>query len=345
MKALVKAKKEVGLWMEDVPVPEVGPNDVLVKVRRTAICGTDVHIWNWDEWSQRTIPVPMTVGHEFMGEVAELGSEVRGLTIGQRVSGEGHITCGHCRNCRAGRRHLCRNTVGLGVNRTGSFAEYVSLPAVNVFPLPDSITDEVASFLDPLGNAVHTALSFDLVGEDVLITGAGPIGVMAASVARFVGARHVVVTDVNEYRLDLARKMGATRAVNVQKQSLRDVMEELHMHEGFDVGLEMSGNGEAFRGMLEVMNHGGRVAILGIPSKDVAIDWNQVIFKGLLLKGVYGREMFETWYKMSSLIQSGLPLGPVLTHRFPIDRFVDGFEIMRSGQSGKVVLDWTSAAE
>jgi threonine 3-dehydrogenase len=289
--------------------------------------------------------VPMTVGHEFMGEVAELGSEVRGLEIGQRVSGEGHITCGHCRNCRAGRRHLCRNTVGLGVNRTGSFAEYVSLPAVNVFPLPDSITDEVASFLDPLGNAVHTALSFDLVGEDVLITGAGPIGVMAASVARFVGARHVVVTDVNEYRLDLARKMGATRAVNVQKQSLRDVMEELHMHEGFDVGLEMSGNGEAFRGMLEVMNHGGRVAILGIPSKDVAIDWNQVIFKGLLLKGVYGREMFETWYKMSSLIQSGLPLGPVLTHRFPIDRFVDGFEIMRSGQSGKVVLDWTNAAE
>ncbi len=345
MKALVKAKKEVGLWMEDVPVPEVGPNDVLVKVRRTAICGTDVHIWNWDEWSQRTIPVPMTVGHEFMGEVAELGSEVRGLEIGQRVSGEGHITCGHCRNCRAGRRHLCRNTVGLGVNRTGCFAEYVSLPAVNVFPLPDSITDEVASFLDPLGNAVHTALSFDLVGEDVLITGAGPIGVMAASVARFVGARHVVVTDVNEYRLDLARKMGATRAVNVQKQSLRDVMEELHMHEGFDVGLEMSGNGEAFRGMLEVMNHGGRVAILGIPSKDVAIDWNQVIFKGLLLKGVYGREMFETWYKMSSLIQSGLPLGPVLTHRFPIDRFVDGFEIMRSGQSGKVVLDWTNAAE
>ena len=345
MKALVKAKKEVGLWMEDVPVPEVGPNDVLVKVRRTAICGTDVHIWNWDEWSQRTIPVPMTVGHEFMGEVAELGSEVRGLEIGQRVSGEGHITCGHCRNCRAGRRHLCRNTVGLGVNRTGCFAEYVSLPAVNVFPLPDSITDEVASFLDPLGNAVHTALSFDLVGEDVLITGAGPIGVMAASVARFVGARHVVVTDVHEYRLDLARKMGAPRAVHVQKQSLRDVMEELHMHEGFDVGLEMSGNGEAFRGMLEVMNHGGRVAILGIPSKDVAIDWNQVIFKGLLLKGVYGREMFETWYKMSSLIQSGLPLGPVLTHRFPIDRFVDGFEIMRSGQSGKVVLDWTNAAE
>jgi threonine 3-dehydrogenase len=334
MKALVKAKKEVGLWMEDVPVPEVGPNDVLVKVRRTAICGTDVHIWNWDEWSQRTIPVPMTVGHEFMGEVAELGSEVRGLEIGQRVSGEGHITCGHC-----------RNPVGLGVNRTGCFAEYVSLPAVNVFPLPDSITDEVASFLDPLGNAVHTALSFDLVGEDVLITGAGPIGVMAASVARFVGARHVVVTDVNEYRLDLARKMGATRAVNVQKQSLRDVMEELHMHEGFDVGLEMSGNGEAFRGMLEVMNHGGRVAILGIPSKDVAIDWNQVIFKGLLLKGVYGREMFETWYKMSSLIQSGLPLGPVLTHRFGIDRFAEGFEVMRSGQSGKVVLDWTNAAE
>jgi len=342
MKALVKAKKEIGLWMEDVPVPEVGPNDVLVKVRRASICGTDVHIWNWDEWSQRTIPVPMTIGHEFMGEVAELGSEVRGLEIGQRVSGEGHVTCGHCRNCRAGRRHLCRNTVGLGVNRTGCFAEYVSLPAVNVFPLPDAVTDDIASFLDPLGNAVHTALSFDMVGEDVLITGAGPIGVMAASIARFVGARHIVVTDVNEYRLELAKKMGATRAVNVTKQSLRDVMEELHMTEGFDVGLEMSGNGEAFRGMLDVMNHGGRVAILGIPTKDIAIDWNQVIFKGLLLKGVYGREMFETWYKMAAMIQSGLDVGPVLTHRFPAAEFAQGFEVMRTGQSGKVVLDWTS---
>jgi len=342
MKALVKAKKEIGLWMEDVPVPEVGPNDVLVKVRRASICGTDVHIWNWDEWSQRTIPVPVTIGHEFMGEVAELGSEVRGLEIGQRVSGEGHVTCGHCRNCRAGRRHLCRNTVGLGVNRTGCFAEYVSLPAVNVFPLPDAVTDDIASFLDPLGNAVHTALSFDMVGEDVLITGAGPIGVMAASIARFVGARHIVVTDVNEYRLELAKKMGATRAVNVTKQSLRDVMEELHMTEGFDVGLEMSGNGEAFRGMLDVMNHGGRVAILGIPTKDIAIDWNQVIFKGLLLKGVYGREMFETWYKMAAMIQSGLDVGPVLTHRFPAAEFAQGFEVMRTGQSGKVVLDWTS---
>jgi len=342
MKALVKVKKEIGLWMEDVPVPEVGPNDVLVKVRRASICGTDVHIWNWDEWSQRTIPVPMTIGHEFMGEVAELGSEVRGLEIGQRVSGEGHVTCGHCRNCRAGRRHLCRNTVGLGVNRTGCFAEYVSLPAVNVFPLPDAVTDDIASFLDPLGNAVHTALSFDMVGEDVLITGAGPIGVMAASVARFVGARHIVVTDVNEYRLELAKKMGATRAVNVGKQSLRDVMEELRMAEGFDVGLEMSGNGEAFRGMLDVMNHGGRVAILGIPTKDIAIDWNQVIFKGLLLKGVYGREMFETWYKMAAMIQSGLNVGPVLTHRFPAAEFAQGFEVMRTGQSGKVVLDWTA---
>jgi len=342
MKALVKAKKEIGLWMEDVPVPEVGPNDVLVKVRRASICGTDVHIWNWDEWSQRTIPVPMTIGHEFMGEVAELGSEVRGFELGQRVSGEGHVTCGHCRNCRAGRRHLCRNTVGLGVNRTGCFAEYVSLPAVNVFPLPDAVTDDIASFLDPLGNAVHTALSFDMVGEDVLITGAGPIGVMAASVARFVGARHIVVTDVNEYRLELAKKMGATRAVNVGKQSLRDVMEELHMAEGFDVGLEMSGNGEAFRGMLDVMNHGGRVAILGIPTKDIAIDWNQVIFKGLLLKGVYGREMFETWYKMAAMIQSGLNVGPVLTHRFPAAEFAQGFEVMRTGQSGKVVLDWTA---
>jgi threonine 3-dehydrogenase len=342
MKALVKAKKEVGLWMQDVPVPEVGPNDVLVKVRRTAICGTDVHIWNWDEWSQRTIPVPMTVGHEFMGVIAELGGEVRGLTVGQRVSGEGHVTCGHCRNCRAGRRHLCRNTIGLGVNRTGSFAEYVSLPAVNIFSLPDAVSDEIASYLDPLGNAVHTALSFDLVGEDVLITGAGPIGVMAAAVARFVGARHVVVTDVNEYRLALATKMGATRAVNVQKQSLRDVMEELHMAEGFDVGLEMSGNSEAFRSMLDVMNHGGNVAILGIPSKDTAIDWNQVIFKGLHLKGVYGREMFETWYKMAAMIQSGLDVTPALTHRFPAADFAQGFEVMRTGQSGKVVLDWTT---
>ena len=342
MKALVKAKKEVGLWMQDVPVPEVGHNDVLVKVHRTAICGTDVHIWNWDEWSQRTIPVPMTVGHEFMGVIAELGSEVRGLEIGQRVSGEGHVTCGHCRNCRAGKRHLCRNTIGLGVNRTGSFAEYVSLPAVNIFPLPDAVTDDIASYLDPLGNAVHTALSFDLVGEDVLITGAGPIGVMAAAVARFVGARHVVVTDVNDYRLALATQMGATRAVNVQKQSVRDVMEELHMAEGFDVGLEMSGNGEAFRGMLDVMNHGGRVAILGIPSKDSAIDWNQVIFKGLHLKGVYGREMFETWYKMAAMIQSGLDVTPALTHRFAAADFAQGFEVMRTGQSGKVVLDWTN---
>ncbi len=342
MKALVKAKKEVGLWMQDVPVPEVGHNDVLVKVHRTAICGTDVHIWNWDEWSQRTIPVPMTVGHEFMGVIAELGSEVRGLELGQRVSGEGHVTCGHCRNCRAGRRHLCRNTIGLGVNRTGSFAEYVSLPAVNIFPLPDAVTDDIASYLDPLGNAVHTALSFDLVGEDVLITGAGPIGVMAAAVARFVGARHVVVTDVNDYRLALATQMGATRAVNVQKQSVRDVMEELHMAEGFDVGLEMSGNGEAFRGMLDVMNHGGRVAILGIPSKDSAIDWNQVIFKGLHLKGVYGREMFETWYKMAAMIQSGLDVTPALTHRFAAADFAQGFEVMRTGQSGKVVLDWTN---
>ena len=342
MKALVKAKKEVGLWMQDVPVPEVGHNDVLVKVHRTAICGTDVHIWNWDEWSQRTIPVPMTIGHEFMGVIAELGSEVRGLELGQRVSGEGHVTCGHCRNCRAGRRHLCRNTIGLGVNRTGSFAEYVSLPAVNIFPLPDAVTDDIASYLDPLGNAVHTALSFDLVGEDVLITGAGPNGVMAAAGARFVGARHVVVTDVNDYRLALATQMGATRAVNVQKQSVRDVMEELHMAEGFDVGLEMSGNGEAFRGMLDVMNHGGRVAILGIPSKDSAIDWNQVIFKGLHLKGVYGREMFETWYKMAAMIQSGLDVTPALTHRFAAADFAQGFEVMRTGQSGKVVLDWTN---
>ena len=342
MKALVKAKRDVGLVMDEkVPMPEVGPNDVLIKVRRASICGTDIHIWNWDAWSQKTIPVPMTIGHEFMGEVADIGVGVTGFEKGDRVSGEGHLTCGHCRNCRAGKRHLCRNTVGIGVHRAGCFAEYVSLPAVNVFKLPDDIPDEIASFFDPLGNAVHTALSFDLVGEDVLITGGGPIGVMAAAIAKHVGARHVVVTDVNDYRLELAKKMGATRAVNVKTTTLRDVMKDLGMTEGFDVGMEMSGNGDALRGMLEVMNHGGRVAILGIPPSEVSIDWNHVIFKGLVLKGVYGREMFETWYKMVAMLQSGLDITPVLTHRFPARDFERAFETMRTGQSGKVVLDWT----
>ncbi len=340
MKALVKLKPEPGIWMDDVAEPSVGHNDVLIRIRKTAICGTDVHIYNWDDWSRKTIPVPMTIGHEFAGEVVEVGGEVAGFKPGDRVSGEGHITCGHCRNCRAGRRHLCRNTVGVGVNRSGCFAEYLAIPAVNAFHLPPEIGDDIAAILDPLGNAVHTALSFDLVGEDVLITGAGPIGAMAAAICRHVGARFVVVTDINDYRLDLAAKLGATRTVNVTGETLDDVMAELGMVEGFDVGLEMSGNPAAFRDMLRVMNHGGRVGILGIPPEEAALDLNAVIFKGLTLKGIYGREMFETWYKMSSMLQSGLDVTPVLTHGFSIDAFQEGFDVMRSGQSGKVVLDW-----
>jgi threonine 3-dehydrogenase len=342
MKALIKAERGVGLVMADVPMPTVGPNDVLIRVGRASLCGTDLHIWNWDSWAQRTVPVPLTIGHEFMGVVAEFGGEVKGFVVGQRVSAEGHITCGHCRNCRAGKRHLCRNTVGIGVGRNGAFAEYIVMPAVNVFALPDSINDDVASFLDPLGNAVHTALSFDLVGEDVLITGAGPIGVMATAIARFVGARYVVVTDVNEYRLNLALRMGATRAVNVATTDLGDVERELGMTEGFDVGLEMSGNGGALRQMLTTMNHGGRVALLGIPPEEVAIDWNLVIFKGLIIKGIYGREMFETWYKMTAMLGSGLPVGEVITHHVAADDFADAFEIMRSGHAGKIVMDWMS---
>ncbi|HEX5340794.1 MAG TPA: L-threonine 3-dehydrogenase [Gammaproteobacteria bacterium] len=341
MKALVKAKAAEGIWLQDVTKPKIGHNDLLIRVKKTAICGTDIHIYNWDEWAQKTIPVPMTVGHEFVGVVEELGSEVQGYKVGQRVSGEGHITCGHCRNCRAGRRHLCRNTVGVGVNRPGCFAEYLVIPAMNAFPLPDDISDDIAAFLDPLGNATHTALSFDLVGEDVLITGAGPIGCMAVAIARHVGARNVVITDVNDYRLELAHKMGATRAVNVAQQKIEDVMKELGMTEGFDVGLEMSGNPQAFRQMLANMVHGGKIALLGLPSGDVAIDWNQVIFKGLLLKGIYGREMFETWYKMAAMLQSGLDITPVLTHHYPIKDFQQGFDVMRSGKSGKVVLDWS----
>ena len=340
MKALSKLKAETGIWMTDAPKPEVGHNDLLIKIRKTAICGTDVHIYNWDEWAQNTIPVPMVVGHEYVGEVVDMGQEVRGFEVGDRVSGEGHITCGHCRNCRAGRVHLCRNTTGVGVNREGSFAEYLVIPAFNAFKIPDNISDELASIFDPFGNAVHTALSFDLVGEDVLITGAGPIGIMAAAVAKHVGARNVVITDINEYRLDLARKMGATRAVNVSEEKLEDVMTELGMTEGFDVGLEMSGVPLAFNSMLDNMNHGGKIAMLGIPPSDMAVDWNQVIFKGLVIKGIYGREMFETWYKMASLIQSGLDISPVITHQFNIDDFQQGFDTMLSGQSGKVILDW-----
>jgi threonine 3-dehydrogenase len=340
MKALVKRKREPGLWMEDVPVPEIGPNDVLIRVHTSAICGTDMHIWNWDAWSQRTIPVPMHVGHEYAGVIEKVGDEVEGYKVGDRVSGEGHIVCGHCRNCRAGKRHLCPNTKGVGVNRPGSFAEYLSLPASNLFKLPDSISFELASVFDPYGNAAHTALSFDMVGEDVLITGAGPIGIMAAAIAKHVGARHVVITDVNPYRLDLARKMGATRAVDISKETLADVEKELGMTEGFDVGMEMSGNGKAFQGMIDSMANGGRIAMLGILNDDVAIDWGKVIFKGLFLKGIYGREMFETWYKMAAMIQSGLDISPIITHRFAIDDFRQGFEVMGSGNSGKVILDW-----
>jgi len=341
MKALSKLHPKKGIWMTRVEVPVAGPNDLLIKIKKTAICGTDMHIYSWDEWSQNTIPVPMVVGHEYVGEVVDMGQEVRGFDVGDRVSGEGHITCGHCRNCRAGRRHLCRNTFGVGVDRQGAFAEYLVIPAFNAFKIPDNISDDLAAIFDPFGNAVHTALSFNLTGEDVLITGAGPIGIMAAAVAKHVGARHVVVTDINDYRLALAMEMGASRAVNVSKQSVEDVMQELGMSEGFDVGMEMSGVPSAFTSMLENMNHGGKIAMLGIPSSNMAIDWTKVIFKGLEIKGVYGREMFETWYKMASLIQSGLDLSPMLTHQFSVDDFQAGFDMMASGQSGKVILDWS----
>lgn len=342
MKALVKEKAEPGIWLEDVPEPKVGPNDVLIQIARTAICGTDMHIFKWDAWAQKTIPVPMAVGHEYCGRIVEVGSEVKGLKAGDRVSGEGHITCGYCRNCRAGRRHLCRNTIGVGVNRPGAFAEFLAIPADNTFKLPDSIGDDIAAILDPFGNATHTALAFNMVGEDVLITGAGPIGIMACAIARFVGARHVVITDVNDYRLELARRMGATRAINVQRETLDATMQSLGMQEGFDVGLEMSGNAAAFRELLRTMHHGGSVAILGIPPEEMAIDWSQVIFKGLTLKGIYGREMFETWYKMASMLQSGLELTPIITHHFPVQRYLEAFETMGSGHSGKVILDWST---
>ena len=341
MKALVKAKAERGIWMEDIEVPQIGHNDVLIQIHRTAICGTDIHIFQWDDWAQKTIPVPLAVGHEFSGKIVDLGTDVRGLEVGDRVSAEGHITCGVCRNCRAGRRHLCMNTQGIGVSRAGAFAEYLSVPAFNVFKLPDTISDDLAAVLDPLGNATHTALSFDLVGEDVLITGAGPIGIMAVAIARYAGARHIVITDINDYRLDLARKMGASRALNVQTESIDDTMRDLGMEEGFDVGMEMSGNPQAFRDMLRTMHHGGKVAILGIPPSETTIDWTEVIFKGLELKGIYGREMFETWYKMSSMLQSGLNIDAIITHHYDIDEFQPAFELMESGQSGKVILHWT----
>ncbi len=340
MKALVKRHNKPGLWMEEAPVPTIGINDVLIKIHKSAICGTDLHIYNWDEWAQKTIPYPMIVGHEYVGRIAAIGSNVKGFEIGELVSGEGHIVCGYCRNCKAGRRHLCKNTLGVVVNRQGSFAEYLSIPETNVWRCDPTIPEDILSIFDPFGNAVHTTLSYDLVGEDVLITGAGPIGIMAVAIAKHAGARHVVITDVNEYRLDLAKKMGASRAVNVSKEKLTNVMKELKMTEGFDVGLEMSGNELAFKDMVNHMVHGGKIAMLGILPNGTGIDWDKVVFNSLNIKGIYGREMFETWYQMTVLLQSGLKLDPIITHKFPIDDFIQGFELMKSGKSGKVVLDW-----
>ena len=340
MKALVKAKPEAGLWMQYVPVPEPGPNDVLIKVTKSAICGTDVHIWKWDEWSAKTVPVPMVVGHEFCGEIVDCGKAITKFHIGERVSGEGHVVCGTCRNCRAGRGHLCRNTMGVGVNCPGSFAEYVCIPEANVVPIPDNISDEIAAIFDPFGNAVHTALSFDLVGEDVLVTGAGPIGIMGALVAQKVGARKVVITDISPYRINLAKRLGVQHVVNAAEETLSDVMTRIGMTEGFDVGLEMSGAAPAMRDMIDKMNNGGKMALLGIAPTEFAVDWNEIIFKMLTVKGIYGREIFETWYKMIALVQSGLNLTDLITHRIDIDEFESGFAAMISGEAGKIVMDW-----
>jgi threonine 3-dehydrogenase len=340
MQALVKQEAREGLWLEDVPMPDVGINDVLIKIKRTAICGTDMHIYNWDAWAQKTIPVPMVVGHEFVGEIVDVGSNVIDFRPGQIVSGEGHVVCGRCRNCMAGRRHLCAFTSGIGVDRPGAFAEYLALPMSNVWEHSEGIDLDVAALFDPFGNAVHTALKYDLLGEDVLITGAGPIGAMAAAVCKHAGARHVVITDVIDSRLALAATLGATRTVNVSRESIADVQKELHMSEGFDVGLEMSGNPQAFNDMLDNMCHGGKIAILGIPGEDTAIDWNKVIFNMLTLKGIYGREMYETWYKMSVMIDSGLDISPVITHRLSYRDFQRGFDVMNSGEASKVILSW-----
>jgi threonine 3-dehydrogenase len=340
MKALVKQRPEEGLWQDDVPVPEIGINDVLIKISKTSICGTDVHIFNWDQWAQQTIKTPMTIGHEFVGVIEEVGANVEDFKPGDLVSGEGHVVCGRCRNCLAGRRHLCREPKGIGVNRDGAFAEYLALPVTNVWYCDRNIPTDVLSCFDPFGNAVHTALAYDLVGEDVLITGAGPIGCMAAAVAKHAGARYVVITDVNPYRLELAKKMGATHVVDVSKESLGQVTKELGMKEGFDVGFEMSGNPEAFRQMLPAMCHGGKIALLGI-LPEMAIDWDYVVFNGLTIQGIYGRRMYETWYKATMLIQRGLDIWPLITHRFHYTDFDKGFEVMRTGRSGKVVLDWT----
>jgi threonine 3-dehydrogenase len=341
VRALVKARREPGLWLEHVDEPVAGDGEVLIRVHGTSICGTDLHIHRWDAWAQATIPVPMVVGHEFMGEIAGVGPGVDGLDVGQRVAGEGHITCGHCRNCKGGRREFCHNHISVGVTRPGAFAEYVVLPAQNVFVVPDHIDDDVAAVLDPLGNATHTALRFDVVGEDVLITGAGPIGAMSAAIVRHIGARNIVVTDVNRYRLDLAARLGATRVVDVSSEQLTAVMDELGMTEGFDVGLEMSGAEPAFNQMLDAMNHGGRIAVLGIPAGPMTLDVNDVIFKGLDVQGIYGRRIFETWYKMAAMLQSGLDISSIITHRLPADRFEEAFEIVDGGTCGKVILDWT----
>ncbi|TVQ25316.1 MAG: L-threonine 3-dehydrogenase [Spirochaetaceae bacterium] len=342
MKALVKKKAEPGLWLDEVPVPEPGINDVLIRIQRTSICGTDIHIYNWDRWAQKTIPVPMHVGHEYVGIVESVGDNVHDFRPGDLVSGEGHIVCGRCRNCLAGRRHLCPHTLGVGVNRPGAFAEFLCIPMSNVWYADTTIPKEVLSCFDPLGNAVHTALSFDVLGEDVLITGAGPIGIMAAAVARHAGARHIVITDVNPYRLNLARSMGVTMAVDPREKSLSDVQRELGMSEGFDVGLEMSGNDSAFKDMIANMCHGGKIAMLGIMGQDIAIDWNTIVFNGLHIKGIYGREMYETWYKMTTMIQSGLDISPIITHQFDFRDYHEALETMKSGQSGKVVLNWES---
>ena len=340
MKALVKKHAEPGIWMESVPVPTPGTNEVLIKIEMTAICGTDLHIYNWDQWAQRTIRPPLVIGHEFVGRIVELGPGVDNYRLGDRVSAEGHVTCGQCRNCRAGVRHLCTHTLGIGVNRDGAFAEYIVVPAQNLWIIPEEIPSEIAAFFDPFGNATHCALAFPMVGEDVLITGAVPIGIIAAGICRHIGARHVVVTDVNDYRLELAGRMGATHLVNVQRGSLDDAMKAQNIHEGFDIGLEMSGNPQAFSDMLRHMYHGGKVALLGILPSDTQIDWDNVIFKGLTVKGIYGREMFETWYKMTQLVLGGLDLSPVLTHRIGIDDYEHGFAAMRTGECGKVVCSW-----
>ncbi|OGU30270.1 MAG: L-threonine 3-dehydrogenase [Ignavibacteria bacterium GWA2_35_9] len=343
MKALVKKYDKPGIWMDEVPVPGIGINDVLIKIKKTSICGTDIHIYNWDDWAKKTIPVPMVTGHEYVGTVEAIGSNVHDVKIGELVSGEGHIVCGYCRNCRAGRRHLCPNAKGVGVNRPGCFAEYLSIPVSNIWHADSKIPLDVLSVFDPFGNATHTALYFNVLGEDVLITGAGPIGIMAAAICKHAGARYTVITDMNSYRLDLAKKIGVTEAVNITKENLIDVMKKLGMKEGFDVGLEMSGNPKALNGMIDVMSHGAKIALLGILPSGSGVDWEKVVFNGLVLKGIYGREMFETWYKMQVMVQSGLNISPLITHRFQVDQYQEAFELMKSGNSGKVILNWEGA--